>query len=260
LICDTYRHSESARELFSELFTKLEEFSALEKQLADRSSFVGSLGSGIILLATNASVEAGRHGKLAGALAVLAGNLGSSSLHIANESNALRDQLGEINGVIKGIIYDVAAANLQVEMSSFFLREIIEARGENAAQEDPEKRASLVPVREALLDTTERILKALNSIKERLLSVGASGEELNKIMRTLRFVHMSGKVEVSRFSKASHFSAILDDICTRIEQTGAQLLELDQALGRMRGLMGNAQHLQGSLAEWMRRAPVLTAQ
>lgn len=109
--------------------------------------------------------------------------------------------------------FRVAAAKLQVEMATSFGREL----SEHAVAAHTVS-ASVMALVETLSDGVKNAFAACEQLHRELTGLSSTLEELNKLLRTLNVVHITGKVEAARASTASTFDALFASIASELDR------------------------------------------
>ncbi len=212
-----------------DMFTKPGTFSQLRDQIIPKTVFISELGSDIRIQSTNAEVQAAKLGDSGRALAMVAERLGKHASEGVVMTEHLNEHMRNLTSPISELIFNSMVSKVQIEMASDFVREILEGspekQGESGACHD-ELAVNLRLLFRAFLGTARQTPVALGELQSELDRVDKQAYELRRFMRTLRFIHLAGRIETSRYTNTQLFEAIFDEIRETIAKTGKVLSDL----------------------------------
>lgn len=195
------------------LFGQIGDLGALQTNLEESSAFVLSLASEIRLTSRNASVAALRLEDAGKTLGVIASIMAQHSEETARLIKGLSGRIQNTSVTSRDVAFRVAAAKLQVEMATSFGREL----GEHAVAAHTVS-ASIMALVETLSDGVKNAFSACEQLHRELTGLSSTLDELNKLLRTLNVVHITGKVEAARASTATTFDALFATIASELDR------------------------------------------
>lgn len=214
----------------SRLFEKLSGLKQLHEQLIQHSEYLLQLSWSIRVLALNAQIGTARLEDGEGdALSAVAGQMGDQSMGGAALLSALQDHVSELSRLLHQMNFDIIIAKLQVEMSACFIGGLHAEEGVNYAAE-----MSVADVIKTLQEVYEpnlvtiaqavgRIPDSLNDLRQRMSAIG-------RFLYVLRFVYITGKIEVARLADAGEFANTFNELIREVGEADKRLKELSAAV------------------------------
>lgn len=229
------------------VFSNVNSLIALNNELQEQSDFVSQLAKTIRVLSLNALIEAIRLSDSGATLGVVAERMAKYSdegMIIIDEFNGLITNLASN---VRHAIFAVCAAKLDIEMATFFAKELLEERStEQSALKTGQNIEEIRQHIDTLLfksfsDDAGKMFSRLRLLQENLSKLDSGVKSLRDLVRTLELIHLNGKVEAARVPNAEGFEHIfsevlaqvsdartkLDDFADTIAATSARLGEID---------------------------------
>ena len=239
-----YDEGQQAYFQVSKLFTRLEEFVRLQSTLDQKSTFVTSLTSELRIASMNVSLASGRLGSDGLALGVISTYMGSASSGIAGEANQLVSGITDVSAQIQRVIFNLAAARLQLEMDMDYVHQVISREDESAQAEASHN--SIAVLHGVFQETLNRAEEAIRALRESTHTLNAFSHGLSKQILGLQMAQLGGRVESSRIA-AGDFDAVFSGIGDQVNRTHDELFTLEEALESLERL-SNETPLLASLA------------
>lgn len=234
-----YDEGRKAYEEINTLYANLDELGALNVELGERSKAVLKQTMEFRFIAFNAALRAARLGGEAASLGVIAEYLGGASNRTTSGVTELSGGVAEISGTLREIIFNLAAARLQIEMLLSFCAELARDRAEQAAtaadsRVPPAVRREMIEkLQQAFAVTTERALQALTTLQRHLRTLTTAAEELRRTVLTLQVAQVGGLVEATRIKDDDSFVIMFGDLREGVESTKLSLMSVDEISGRL---------------------------
>lgn len=217
------------------LFSQLDDFVHLNTVLKEKSEFVVQLTRGLKLISLNTAVESTKLGQIGGTLGVIAGHMSDSSRAI---EKIVDEVIGKILGLmeqIKGVVFNLAATRLQVEViMAFCHQQLLEQTAQNASIENGHSiehvKQMIVALQSAFKATFAQVRDVLLSLQNDLGTLTTGSDVLSKSMLSLQFTQLSGMVEASRLAQETSFGIIFREVRD-------QLLNANEELGELRNVI-----------------------
>ena len=228
------------------LYAQLDEFASLNERLAERSAFVLGLTQEFRFIAFNAALRSARVGVEGSGLAVIADYLGASLENTSNLVGAFTERTRSVSTGLSAVIFDLAAARLQIEMVIGFCGELLCREAKAGADADGCRRM-IGQLQAGFAGTIARAAAALLAIERELGRLGENSEELRRLVLALQVAQVGGLVEARRLKEDDSFEVMFGDLRVGIERTKTALADLDQARERLRGLADQTPAIQAEI-------------
>jgi aerotaxis receptor len=234
-----YAHAQHAYGQINTLYAQLDEFVRLNERLCEKSAFVLGLTKEFRFIAFNAALRAARLGEEGRSLGVIAEYLGTASDQTSAIVGGLTAQIGMILGKLRAVIFNLAAARLQIEMVLNFCAELTGGRHDEAqsgAAMARSRRRMIEDLQEAFAATIKRAVTAFDELAHELRSMAVHSEEMRRMVLTLQVAQVGGLVEASRLRGDDSFTVMFADLRESVEKTKTELGALDDIGGRLGAL------------------------
>ena len=233
------------------LFARMDDYMSLNEKLQEKSVFILGLTNSIRLFALNASVEAVRLGGAGRTLSIIAAQLKEYSRTIASKVTLLNRRMLSLSDALKTVIFDLAVAKLQIDMATVFIQEVLyplpgQGEGQDEGYATTEKIRVLGNV---FSDTARRMLNLMDSIRGELGQVRNESQQLYGDIRTLRIVHLNGKMEAVSLGQRTRFPVILEDVAVQIERATSELNDLVWAVEESQSKLLEIPAIDSSITE-----------
>lgn len=225
--CRAYGH-------LNQLFHRLDDFVALHHALEKKSAFVHNLTGELRLAAMNVALASSRLGSEGLGLGVISHYMGGASGEIAVAVDRLAGGIGTVSARLRAVIFNLAAARLQIEMVMAFMHELITAP--DAAVAGPDRHRLIHTLHTAFSGTLARASQALHELESNTHGLNATSHDLGRQMIGLRVAQLGGRVESARLVRQDGFEAVFANIRRQIDSTHDELAELGDALDRLEAL------------------------
>lgn len=227
------------------LYQRLDEFVALGQKLDNKTSFVNNLTNELRISSINVALASTKLGGEGLALAVISRHMGETSVDVAGSVHRLVSGIHALSGRLRGVIFDIAAARLQMEMSLTFLHELI--AGETPADTWLERRGLIRILHDAFSTTLGQATQALRDLAGTVHPLSLMAGDLEKAMLSLHVAQVGAMVECAQISSQGDFLDIFVCIREQIDKTHAELLDLGEALHHLDRLADETPPLAGEI-------------
>lgn len=220
----------------SRLIGRIGEYGELTSSFLDRSREMLRLAEGMRILALNAMLASERTGLDGAAVGRTAGLLRERSDAISPTVRSLGESFDTASHLLDDLRFRIAAAELQTEMATAFVRERLgeaggpgdEADGTGEADESDGANAARDDLRvlAACLDDGVAALGAsLDGVAEHMRALGAGLDALASELRTMRVLEVNGRVEASRLAgtKVGELVGLFDAVGESVRVGDAQV-------------------------------------
>jgi aerotaxis receptor len=250
------RESRRAYEQINSLYAQLDEFAALNDDIAGKSGRVLEHTADFRFIAFNASLRSARLGEEARALGVIAEYLGTTSGTTTALVRGLTKRIDAVSAKLRSVIFDLAAARLQIEMVLSFGAEMAHALREPAAagrDAADSRRGMITDLQQAFAATIHGAVGRLGELEHELTDLGANTEDLRRNVLTLQVAQVGGLVEASRLQGDDSFSTMFGDLRGRVEATKRELEELNEVSSRLAVLAGRTPAIAAVISDAVER-------
>ncbi len=217
------------RQLQSSLVTMLEKAEALNQMhntLIEHSDYLLKLARSILLLSVNAQVGSAKLDQKHLFLSVVAEKLGEQSFNGEKKLIQMQEAVSKLNGLIKSLNFNIIISKLQVEMNISFLEELAENKKTNSHFAiSPDEAVELL--KEGYMPKLTGIKNEINELPHHLRKLRTGVYEIGKFLQTLRFIHVTGKIEVARLDDHnSSFATTFNELIQQVEYAEEKMVEL----------------------------------
>lgn len=213
------------------LYRRLDDFVALNETLGQKSAYVKNLTTELRISAINVALASTRAGGEGQALGVISRHMGESSGEVGQTVHSLVSGIGTLSDRLRGVIFSLASARLQVEMVLSFLHELICNTGGADAWHG--RRELVHALHKTFATSMGRTSRALQDLNATVHPLGAIAQDLERLVLGLQVAQVGGVVESTRLSSQAGFLNIFAGIRQQVDRTHLELRGLGEALERL---------------------------
>lgn len=227
--------SDAIAQTLTQVFSKLDDFVLMGEKLEGKVEFISDLAQSMRVLSLNTGIASSHLDVHSEVLTSIAKLMGENSSNLNTNVQRMGDHLLQISSSLKEVVYDLAAARLQLEMLRKFLSELKNRKADQQSMSqlsgNPNSAvARILTLQDTFSQTYKRGLSAFQQIEADLKSLTRDGSELQRSVQTLQFVHLVSRVEISRDSQLTGFGNILEEVLAKIQNTKSHLTDLSEAI------------------------------
>lgn len=226
-----YGNGRRAYDQLNLLYQRLDDFVSLNQTLDRKSSFVNRLTDELRISSINVALASTRLGGEGQGLAVISHHMGETSIDVAESVQGLVAGITALSDRLRGVIFDIASARLQIEMVLIFVHELIGS--EFTATSWLERRRLIRTLQAAFSTTMGQASTTLHALEDTVHPLSTMADELERFMLSLQVAQVTAIVESARISSQGDFLDIFVSIKEQIDQTHGELTELSDALHRL---------------------------
>lgn len=226
-----YGNGRRAYDQLNRLYHRLDEFVSLNQTLDRKSSFVNRLTDELRISSINVALASTRLGGEGQGLAVISHHMGDTSIDVGKSVQGLVAGITALSDRLRGVIFDIASARLQIEMVLTFVHELIGS--ELTATSWQGRRRQIRTLQDAFSTTMGQASQTLHALEDTVHPLSTMADELERFMLSLRVAQVTAIVESARISSQGDFLDIFVNIKEQIDQTHGELTELSDALHRL---------------------------
>jgi len=220
----------------ADLFSEVDGFLAVIKNLDGKAAFLLDLSSNIHLVSLNALIGSCRLEGDGEGFSVVTQNLAALSQEGNVTIDTMTRQLTGLTSSLRETAFGITAAKLQVEMTVFFLRELLAAsrRAGDGAPAEVGTGADIGTLVESFSASTIQLAAAVPRARQLIPGLMRLQEELAGDLRKLASVRLLGKIHAAGLADEAHFRELLDRILDQLQQAGAELDVLASGIAELR--------------------------
>lgn len=255
------RANEDIRRHLDRLFSNLDQFLGLNRDLEGKSDYIHALAREIQLLSLNASVSANHLAHNGRSLGVVSLIMTGHAKESGELIGLLAEEITATLGVLRDLAFRVSVARVQAESVSAFIQELRSGSAGNdgiRAVGDPVVAVRLLSV--CLQEGIAAVAEAFGGIDTGLGRLATRIGHLRSVLRTLDMVNTSGRVEVSRLSAYGSFGNLFQESADRINEALGEMNTLSATVNATRqrsteAVLADSQVLEAvtSMSVWVDR-------
>jgi hypothetical protein len=227
-------------EVLNVLFSDLEVYVEINNSVRVKSLNMMDISEALRVSALNGVIAVDRLGNKASGLRPVLDSLRVLSGDITQEGVRLSASLDELVKAVDGVVFDLSAAKLQIEMTAQFARELVNAENKHNLM----TQGSIGILHASSRETVGRALSGLVAIQGRLKILTESQIRLLNSSQSLRPIYLTGRIEMAE-GEGRKLAAIFKDVGEQMEETIANLNGLKNVLQELdKHLIGGVDHAQ----------------
>lgn len=216
------------RAIMSDVVRAFDDRKQIHATLMGHSDYILKLARSIQLLSMNAQISSAKLNQEDISLSVVAEKMGLQSIRGEKELTELKELILKLSKGIGNLNFDIISAKLQVEMTIDFLQ-----KQDAGVQTD---RHSILSAEqavkllyEAFVPRLESIINDITQLPTYLNKLMASANDIERLLLELRFIHVTGKVEIARLSQVSTtIASTFEELIEEVHSAEKHLLELSE--------------------------------
>lgn len=198
----------------------------IHESLDTESEYILDLARTVLLLSMNAQVGSSKLDKSDQSLSVVAEQMGNQSKEGEKHLVGLKDDIYNLNELIGELNFDIISAKLQVEMNIYFKNEIDHLAKDKFEAIEDAKQASEV-LKDSYVPRIDDICAGIEKVNTFLNQISHGVEHISRFLMVLRFIHITGKVEVARMNEhTTSFSNTFQELIKEINNAELRLKKL----------------------------------
>ena len=237
-LLNLHRSLGNLREQLGKVFNSLDVFESLSTRLIEKHEAMEELGPSLTFLALNTHISASRLGDEGAVLSVVSRDLGKCSKDADRRIATLMQRMTPACDSARAIAFDVAVAQLESEVCSSFVEELLESEAGGDHALVAESLASLI---EELVDRCGKVLVALHSLRDDIGVMKHAAGSLVREVEQMRTAQLNGKIDIASRKNADGFEAIFEDIALIVVEARRDCDEIIELLNstdeRLTGLL-----------------------
>jgi len=213
------------------LFEKLERLTKLHEILMNHSSYMLQLAGSILLLSLNAQVGSAKLDNKDASLSVIAEKMGEQTRMGEKELQHIQHVVRELNTILKNLNFEIISSKLKVEMANDFFVESVNNDFIGSKKQTLSPQEVNEVLFESYMPDLESIIQSIDTLPKHLGTLKTQVENIKKFLQVLRFIHITGKVEIAKMEKgAKTFATTFEELITEIDSAQKMLNELSNAI------------------------------
>jgi methyl-accepting chemotaxis protein len=215
------------------LFSEVNGVLLVTTNLDGKAAFLLTLSSSIHLVALNAVIASCRvEGRGAG-FAVVTQHLAAVSQESTVTIDTMTRELRILTASLRETAFSITTAKLQVEMTVFFLRELIAASqlAEQGTAARPDIRSEIEMLVASFSASAIQLAAAVPRVRQAIPGLLGLQHELGGDLRRLAIVRLLGKIHATGLAEEGHCRELLDEILEHSRQASAELEVMSAGVG-----------------------------
>lgn len=236
----------------TDLVISLEELKNIHSALVGHSDYILKLARSILVLSLNAQVGSAKLDQKDISLSVVAEKMGEQSVSGEKSLKNLKETISGLSTLIGNLNFDIISSKLQTEMTIDFMKEM-DRQKHQADSNNLNGEAALNMLKDAFIPRVLEVHDTLCRVPAYLKSLLAGVKEIERFLLVLRFIHITGKVEVARMSQdAQSFATTFQDLVNEIQNAETHLGQLNDVLDSSYRNSGKFMDYKKELAGYMK--------
>jgi PAS domain S-box-containing protein len=225
-----------ANALLGETFLQVDGVVKAINSLDANAGFLLGLSSKTHLISLNALIASSHLHHGGEGLSVISQNMATLSSDSTSTIDTMTGHLRELTSSLRATAFSITAAKLQVEMTVFFLRELLgRGRRDGQAGETADGVTEDVDILvSSLAASTRQLAEALPKARRPLPMLGQLQNQLRGDLRRLSSVHVIGRLQAAGIPNEAHFRGLFGDVATQLERATNELDALSDGIVAMR--------------------------
>lgn len=236
----------------TDLVISLEELKNIHAALVGHSDYILKLARSILVLSLNAQVGSAKLDQNDMSLSVVAEKMGEQSVSGEKSLRNLKETISGLSSLIGDLNFDIISSKLQTEMTIDFMKEM-DQQNHHKDSNRLEAATALNLLKDAFIPRVAQVRETLNEVPAYLEKLLAGVKEIERFLLVLRFIHITGKVEVARMSQdAQSFATTFQDLVNEIKNAESHLGQLNEVVENSYRNSGKFKVYQKKLAGYMK--------
>ncbi|WP_281951190.1 methyl-accepting chemotaxis protein [Nitrosophilus kaiyonis] len=215
---------------FNEIYSKVNIFLEMNKNLNEKSKFIFQLAEEIRLLSLNASIESYKIKKEGVSFSTLSQEMRKNAEYSEREILNLTKLINQTNKDIEDTSFNILSCKLQIDMVVYFLKEMLEklVNEKISIQEEKEIINNIKDLFELLNSYAKKLSNNIYDSKSRLRNIFYNIKDLNVLINRLDFIHINGLIESAHAgNEGGSFTIIFSQMLKLVEAAKNQIVDLE---------------------------------
>lgn len=216
--------------ILGQLLQKTEVLTELQQQLIAHSDYLLKLAKTVSLLSINAQIGSSKLDQKYQYISVVAENMSNEATVGEKRLTLLQNIVTELNTLMDEINFNVISSKLQMEMAIDFTYEMNNPSRHLGTQLLSDNDC-LSMLHSAYKPHITSIMQQIDILPTKFHHVYTGVTEINRFMHTLRFIHVTGIIEVSRLDDTNNsFANTFNELIRQIEFAENKMKDLTEFL------------------------------
>jgi len=215
---------------FNEIYSKVNTFLDMNKDLNKKSQFIFQLAEEIRLLSLNASIESYKIKKEGVSFSTLSQEMRKNAEFSEREIINLSKLIQDTNKDIEDTSFNILSSKLQIDMVNYFLKEMLQklVNEKISIQEEKEIIENIKDLFELLNDYATKLSDNVYNSKRKLRNIFYNIKDLNVLVNRLDFIHINGLIESAHTGQdGGSFTIIFSQMLKLVEAAKDQIIDLE---------------------------------
>lgn len=211
--------------VLAELLDSTETLTEMQQKLFEHSDYMLKLAKTISRLSVNAQIGSSKLDQKHLHISVVADNMGSESAVGEKKLISLQNRVSNLNTLLNELNFNIISSKLQVEMAIDFIEEI-----QNKSKNDDQILTSeecLQLLNDAYKPHITSMQTQMDELPVMMQKLHNGVEDISRFLQSLRFIHITGIIEISRLDdKDNSFANTFNELIRQIEYAESKMGEL----------------------------------
>ncbi len=215
---------------FNEIYSKINIFLDMNKDLSEKSNFIFRLAEEIRLLSLNASIESYKIKKEGVSFSTLSQEMRKNAEFSEKEIINLTKLINDTNKDIEDISFNIISCKLQIDMVVYFLKEMLQKLVSQIVSDEEEKEIinNIKDLFELLKAYSDNLSNNVYNSKRKLRNINYNIKDLNVLINRLDFIHLNGLIESAHAgADGGSFTIIFSQMLKLVEAAKNQIVDLE---------------------------------
>ena len=249
---------ESVNKILGEMVVFSDKLEAMHEKLLKYSNFILHLSNTILSIAINARLQSSKLDQADQSLSVISEKMGEQTQWGEESLKKIIHIIEEMYTLFGNLNFDVISSKVQVEMALLYLCEYHgicslnedEERNRNEVQRTESFEKTLAMLKNAYEPRLKSIQKHIGEVPVIQNQIQGSIKDIEKYLTILRFIYITGKVEITRMSQQdASFQETFEDLIQELETADEHLSNLRAVINENNSLFNRYSVLNGQLRE-----------
>jgi len=229
LAIDTHRLA-TLETILTEMVYYSNELHGLHKKLLIHSGFLLNLSKTIQAISQNARLQSSKLDKSDQSLFVVSEKMGEQTHEGEIHLDGLISSISDLRNLFSALNFEIISSKLQVEMTEFYKEEL--TNNEPGEDNQVSKSERVIGLLHAAFEPRLRQLNSsIQSIPKEQSKLLDSMTHIERFLTVLKFIYMTGKVEISRMGATENmFMETFEELSREITKAEDQLTSLRNVL------------------------------
>ena len=249
---DFDRELDKTNSIMAEMVLLAEKLEQMHDKLLTHSNFILHLSNTILSIAINARLQSSKLDQSDQSLSVISEKMGEQTQWGEENLKKIIESIEDMYTLFGNLNFNVIASKIQIEMSLRFYWETKRAEEKNGInlQQQENFEQTINSLKKAYTPRLQALQKHIGDVPVLQNQISNSMKDIEKYLTILRFIYITGKVEITRMSqKDASFQETFEDLIHELERADEHLTNLRNVINDNNALFSRYSILNQQLRE-----------